>query len=469
MRDYIQFILDGETVTERHLDPTMTVLQYLRERRMKTGTKEGCAEGDCGACTVVLGELVDGKVRWRSVNTCILFIGALDGKALRTVEYLGTPDAPHDIQKLVADKHGSQCGFCTPGIVMSLVALQADDMPYTRDNIDEALAGNLCRCTGYGPIIDAAMAMDVKAEIPNNTAQLTSLQHDELVELNANIYGTKKRFFIPKTLAQLANLLSENPKATLLVGGTDIGLWVTKQHKTLDTIIYLGNVTALNTTVETNDEIIIGAGVKYTDAIAKLGVFYPDMDTVMRRIGGAQIRNLGTLGGNIANGSPIGDMPPLLIAAGASLVLQNGKAERVIPLEDYFIDYGKQDLRPGEFIRSIIVPKIGPGQHYCAYKISKRPQSDISALCMAMSFDLASGEICTNVRIAYGGMAATPKRATNAEATLENQTWSEQNVRKAMAALANDFTPIDDMRASKSYRMQVAQNLILKTWLEAGS
>ena len=189
----------------------------------------------------------------------------------------------------------------------------------------------------------------------------------------------------------------------------------------------------------------------------------------MRRIGGAQIRNLGTLGGNIANGSPIGDMPPLLIAAGASLVLQNGKAERVIPLEDYFIDYGKQDLRPGEFIRSIIVPKIGPGQHYCAYKISKRPQSDISALCMAMSFDLASGEICTNVRIAYGGMAATPKRATNAEATLENQTWSEQNVRKAMAALANDFTPIDDMRASKSYRMQVAQNLILKTWLEAGS
>ncbi len=228
MRDYIQFVLDGEIVTESRLDPTMTVLQYLRERRMKTGTKEGCAEGDCGACTVVLDELVDGKIRSRAVNTCILFIGTLDGKELRTVEGIGTPDTPNKIQELVADKHASQCGFCTPGIVMSLVALQTDDLPRTRDNIDEALAGNLCRCTGYGPIIDAAMAMGGEAGIPDNAQALKALQHGELVKLSANIYGTDKRFFIPKTVIQLAKLLGEYPKTTLLAGGTDIGLWVTK-------------------------------------------------------------------------------------------------------------------------------------------------------------------------------------------------------------------------------------------------
>ncbi len=464
-RDYIQFVLDGKVITESRLDPTMSVLQYLRERRLQTGTKEGCAEGDCGACTVVLGELTGGKFRCRAVNACILFMGALDGKALRTVEGLGTPEAPHDIQRLVADKHASQCGFCTPGIVMSLVALQAENLPYTRSNIDEALAGNLCRCTGYGPIIDAAMSMQGEAETPDNSQTLKTLQHEDLVTLSANIHDQVKQFFIPKTLEQLAKLLGEHPKATLLAGGTDIGLWVTKQYKILEAVVYLGNIAALNEITDTPDSLIIGAGVKYVDAIARLGVFYPDMETVIRRIGGAQIRNLGTIGGNIANGSPIGDMPPILIAARASLVLQKGAASREISLEDYFLDYGKQDLRTGEFIRSILVPKPKTDQLYFAYKISKRPQSDISALCMAMSFEL-NGDTCTNVRIAYGGMAATPKRAINAETALENQIWSQDNVHKAMLALEADFTPISDMRASKNYRLQVAQNLILKAWLE---
>ncbi len=466
MRNYIQFILDGEVVRESHLDPTMTVLQYLRERKMRTGTKEGCAEGDCGACTVVLRELVDSKIRTRSVNACILFMGALDGKELVTIESIGTPDVPHEIQKLVADKHASQCGFCTPGIVMSLVALQAGDVPCTRGNIDEALAGNLCRCTGYGPIIDAAMSMGPDTETIDDPAPLNALAHDEMIELGANIYGTEKRFFVPKTVEQLTGLLNENPKATLLAGGTDIGLWVTKHHKTLETIIYLGNVTALNTISSTADSLVIGAGVKYVDALAGLGAHYPDMSKVMRRIGGAQIRNLGTLGGNIANGSPIGDMPPLLIAVGAKLVLQRDKDERTVVLEDFFLDYGKQDLRAGEFVKAIIVPRPTSGQYYFAAKISKRPQSDISALLMAMGFTLEDG-ICTNVRIAYGGMAAIPKRAANTEATLENRPWNEKSVHKAMQALTQDFTPIDDMRASKTYRLQVAQNLVLKAWLES--
>lgn len=465
MRNHIQFLLNGEIITERHLDPTMTVLQYLRERRMQTGTKEGCAEGDCGACTVVLGELVDGKIRSRSVNTCILFMGTLDGKEIRTVEGLGTPNAPHEIQQLVAKKHGSQCGFCTPGIVMSLVALQADDAPMTCDTIDEALAGNLCRCTGYGPIIDAAMAMGSEAKTNDNAALLTSLQHGETVKLSANIYGIEKQFYDPKTIEELTHLVEKNPDATLLAGGTDIGLWVTKHHKTIRTIIYLGNVAELNTTAQTKDAIHIGAGVKYADAITMLGMFYPHMDTVIRRIGAAQVRNLGTIGGNIANGSPIGDMPPLLIAAGAKLVLQSGKGERTIPLENYFIDYGKQDLRKGEIVKSIFVPKPNVHQNYYAYKISKRFESDISAVCMAMSFDLVDG-ICSTVRIAYGGMAATPKRAIAAEKMLEGNDWTEKNIRSAMGALSADFTPIDDMRATKNYRMQVAQNLILKAFLE---
>ena len=467
-RDYIQFILNGEIITERHIDPTMSALQYLRERKLRTGTKEGCAEGDCGACTVVLGELINGKIRRRSINACIVFMGALDGKEVLTVEGIGTPDAPHEIQSLVAKKNASQCGFCTPGIVMSLYALQADDLANTRGNINEALAGNLCRCTGYGPIIDAAKSMKPSVNTSGSLEQILSIQHDDCIELNVKIYGESKQFFIPSSIQNLADWAQKHPDALLLSGGTDIGLWITKHHKTLSKTIYLGNIAELKKLSQTGENYIIGAGVSYTDACAELGLLYPDMDTVIRRIGSAQIRNLGTIGGNIANGSPIGDMPPLLIAAGTKLILQRGSSERTIELESFFIDYGKQDLKGGEFIKQIIVPKIGANQSYFAYKISKRFESDISALCMAMSFDTAKG-VCANVRIAYGGMAAIPKRAANAEAALTGKPWNETSARAAMAALGNDFTPINDMRASGRYRMQTAQNLILKAWLESTS
>ena len=468
-RAYIEFLLDGEVVRETHLDPTMSVLQYLRERRLRTGTKEGCAEGDCGACTVVLGELVSGAVRYRSVNACILFMPTLDGKELRTVESLGSPDAPHEIQKLVADKNASQCGFCTPGIVMSLHALQMDDLPYTRDNIDEALAGNLCRCTGYGPIIDAAMAMEPIAKSVDNSLHLRGLEHQDLIEFTANIHGDTKQFFIPKTRTQLETLLSAHPDATILAGGTDIGLWVTKHHKTLMKIIYLGDVAELKRCEQNGRHLVIGAGVTYAQATKLIGEHYPEVNKIITRIGAAQVRNMGTLCGNIANGSPIGDMPPLLIALDSILHIANedgAGSARLLPLEAFFIDYGKQDLAPGGVIIDVSIPIPRPHQKLFAYKISKRFESDISALLMGMSFVLEDGK-CTRVRIAFGGMAATPKRAENAEKMLEGKTWSEANIRKTMSALENDFAPISDMRASKDYRMNVAKNLILKAWLES--
>ncbi|HHL43283.1 MAG TPA: xanthine dehydrogenase small subunit, partial [Hellea balneolensis] len=417
MRDTIRFLYNGEVITEHHLDPTMNVLEYLRTRLGQTGTKEGCAEGDCGACTVVLGELEDGTLRYRAINACIVFVPVLDGKELITTESLGTPDAPHPIQKALAENHGSQCGFCTPGFVMSLYALGQSDQPPTRENVNEALAGNLCRCTGYGPIIDTAMTMAPTRATHKHIDTLKALQSDETVHLRANIHGDEKQIFIPKTEAELARLLSECPDAVLLAGGTDIGLWVNKQHRVLPTVIYLGQISSLNKIRKTDTHIRIGAGVKYSDALPLLGQFYPDMDTVMRRIGSTQIRNLGTIGGNIANGSPIGDMPPLLIAAGAELTLASLQGQRTLALEDYFIDYGQQDLRTGEYVQSITIPKPGAQQEFFAYKISKRFEQDISAVCMAMSFDLVDG-ICENVRIAFGGMAATPKRASTTEQAL---------------------------------------------------
>jgi xanthine dehydrogenase small subunit len=467
-RDYIEFLLDGERIKLTHIDPTMTILRYLRERRGRIGTKEGCAEGDCGACTVVLTELKNGKVQHKAINACIVFMPTLDGKELRTVESIGTADKPHKVQKTMAEKHASQCGFCTPGFVMSLYAFQLSGNSPTRKNVDEALAGNLCRCTGYGPIIDAAMDLGAPDDVPNPTKQLNALQHDDLIEFCADIYGDCKTFFIPKTLTQLTRAATENPDAVFLAGGTDVGLWVTKQHRVLDKIIYLGDVSELNQIKASDDEIEICAGVKYSDALDLLENLYPDMGAVMRRLGSVQIRNLGTIGGNIANGSPIGDMPPLLIAAGADLVLQYGDQERTLALEDFFLEYGKQDRKPGEFVKSIRVPRPSAKQKFYGYKISKRFEQDISALCVGISFNLID-DICHDVRIAYGGMAATPKRATRCEAALTGQSWSINNVENAMTELEQDFTPISDMRASADYRMKTAKNLLMKAYLETNT
>jgi len=473
----IRFLLDGELCELENVDPTETVLNYLRYRAARTGTKEGCAEGDCGACTVVLGELDGDNIRYRAVNACILFMPVLDGKELITVESLRTADGSlHAVQQAMVDTHGSQCGFCTPGIVMSLFSLKKQGGSADRNTIEDALAGNLCRCTGYGPIINAAEQMQKETSHENQGEMnvrfeaLRALRRNQTLELTGKsaLTGTVKKYYAPVSIDDLADVVEQHPEATILAGGTDVGLWVTKQHRELETVIYVGGVAELQKIEDQGDIIVIGAGVSYTDAMNKLGSLYPDMGELIRRIGSVQIRNSGTIGGNIANGSPIGDSPPALIAAGASLVLQGGDQERTIPLEDYFIDYGKQDLKPGEFVSRVIVPKPTANQHFSAYKLSKRFDQDISAVCGCFRLTIEGGMV-TDARICYGGMAATPKRATHAEAAIVGKSWNEETVQAGMKAIEQDYTPLSDMRASADYRLASAKNLLMKAFVETTS
>lgn len=468
----IRFLLDGQLHEIENPDPTETLLNYLRYSIARTGTKEGCAEGDCGACTVVLGELEGDDVRYRAVNACILFLPVLDGKELITVESLRAPDGElHPVQQAMVDNHGSQCGFCTPGIVMSLFALNKNDQSADRDAIEDALAGNLCRCTGYGPIIDAAEKAQKVASAENtasaNAVALKKLVRTEtlVLEGKSKLTGVTKKYYAPVTLSGLANAVMENPDATILAGGTDVGLWVTKQHRELETVIYIGDVPELQKIQGKADHLIIGAGVSYTDAMDALGALYPDMGELVRRIGSVQIRNSGTIGGNIANGSPIGDSPPALIAVGATLVLRRGDQERTIALEDYFVDYGKQDLKPGEFVARVIVPKPKDNQHFRAYKLSKRFDQDITAVCGCFGMTLVNG-VVMSARICYGGMAATPKRAVNAETAIIGKPWTEETARAGMKAMEQDYTPLSDMRASADYRLAAAKNLLMKAFIE---
>jgi xanthine dehydrogenase small subunit len=461
----IRFLLDGE-VRELPADtePTLTVLNLLRYHLRRTGTKEGCAEGDCGACTVVLGELSEDNVRFRAVNACILFAPMLDGRALFTVESLGREGHLHPVQQSMVDTHASQCGFCTPGFVMSLYAAQREGAPTDAASLKDALAGNLCRCTGYGPILAAGEAMGADpeaADIPALTKALAAIQPTEGLALEHK----GRRFFAPRSADDMAAILEAHPDATVLAGGTDVGLWVTKQHRDLATIVSLNEAADLRAIDDRGDTIRIGAGVRYADAHATLAGLHPEYGELLRRLGGLQVRNLGTICGNIANGSPIGDMPPALIAAGATLVLRKGPVRRELPLEAYFLAYGKQDRQPGEFVEAVIVPKLPAGRIFKIAKLSKRFDQDISAVCMGLSIGLEAGRV-TDTRLAFGGMAATPKRAAAAEAALAGQPWSAATIEAAAEALAQDFTPITDMRASADYRLDAARNLLRRAFLE---
>jgi len=465
--DRIRFLLDGAVRSVGTADPTLTVLEYLRETERRCGTKEGCAEGDCGACTVVLGELVEGAVRHRAVNACILFLGAIDGKELVTVESLAAPDAPaHPVQRALVECHGSQCGFCTPGFVMSLYALWRQGDAPGRPEIEQALAGNLCRCTGYRPIVAAAeqaCAGDDRSESrPAATVeQLQAIQPTETLAIERD----GRRFFAPTSLDALADLVLAHPEATLLAGGTDVGLWVTKQHRRLETVIYLGRVAGLADIAVAGDRIEIGAGVSYTDAMPVLAQHHPEIDGLLRRLGSTQIRNAGTIGGNIANGSPIGDSLPALIALGASLVLRRAAVERVLPLEDYFLAYRQTALAPGEFVLRILVPLAGPETQFRTYKISKRFDQDISAVCGGFAVTLRDERVA-DVRLAFGGMAGIPARARACEQALIGRDWTEASIQAALPLLAQDFAPLSDMRASAGYRARVAANLLRKFQIE---
>ena len=472
-RASVRFLHRGEVVSLSDVGPTETLLDYLRLRRHACGTKEGCAEGDCGACTVALGTASHGRLEYAPVNACICLLGMIDGKELVVVEDLaGADGALHPVQDAMLRHHGSQCGFCTPGIVMSLFTLYHAGGDCDRQAVNDALAGNLCRCTGYRPIVDAAL--EACAGTPRDAfAGRRADTVERLAELDdgADIFiGDEAAGFLaaPATVGSLARLYARHPDATLVAGATDVGLWITKQLRDLPKIVLLGRVAGLAAIRESERGFHIGATATCARAERALAAIDPDLTELLRRFGGKQVRAVGTIGGNIANGSPIGDSPPALIALGTTLHLRRGDATRSMPLEDFFIDYGRQDRAPGEFVTGIDVPRLQSGEVFRCYKISKRFDQDISAVLGAFKFTL-EGRRVVQARVAYGGMAATPKRAAAAEAALKGLRLEEpRGWEAACEALGSDFRPIDDMRASARYRLETAQALLRKALHEAG-
>ena len=484
----IRFYHRGAVREVQGVPATRTVLQHLREDLHCTGTKEGCAEGDCGACTVVVGELdADGAsgahrgLALKAVNACIQFLPTLDGRALFSVEDLRAADgALHPVQQAMVDCHGSQCGFCTPGFVMSMWALYenqpaAAGLP-TRDEINTALSGNLCRCTGYRPIVDAAQQMFDYAQYPRVpfdraavAEALKPLQRRDTFEYRApdvrgDAFGTPA-FYAPLTLDAFAKLRAGHPDVRILAGSTDVGLWVTKQFRDLGDILYLGNVAELKAIGRDAQTVTIGAAVTLEDAYAALAVDYPELAELWTRFASLPIRNAGTLGGNVANGSPIGDSMPALLALGAEVVLRHGAKTRSLPLDAFYLGYQKTALAAGEFVAAIRVPRPARDLRFRTYKVSKRYDQDISAVCAAFALRIDDGMI-VEARLAFGGMAATPKRAAHAEAALTGAAWDDTATQRAMDALATDYQPLSDMRASSAYRLKVARNLLRRFQLE---
>lgn len=492
----IRFYHQGVVREISGLPPHRTVLQYLREDRHCTGTKEGCAEGDCGACVVVIGTLQEQadtpRLVLRAVNSCIQLLPTLDGKALFTVEDLRSPDGRlHPVQQAMVDCHASQCGFCTPGFVMSLWALyqqcanqpgmSSQPQPPDRQTIDAALSGNLCRCTGYRPIIEAARQMHTYPAALLDTR--TILSHLQALQRRTPLHYryAQQAFHAPQTLQQLAALRAQLPQARLLAGSTDMGLWITKQFRSLDTLIYLGQIPALQALQIQDGYLEIGAAVTLEAAYAAICQHYPELRPLWRRFASLPVRQAGTLGGNLANGSPIGDSMPWLIALGAQVVLSRQSradgeqvampesnpalVQRILPLEALYLAYQQTAIAADEFLQTVRIPLPNPARRFRCYKLSKRHDQDISAVCAAFALRLDGEQIC-DARIVFGGMAGTPCRAPAAEAALLQQPWCEATVLAGMAALATDYQPLSDMRASQHYRLQAAQNLLYRFWLE---
>ncbi|GHA07286.1 xanthine dehydrogenase small subunit [Oceanisphaera arctica] len=469
----IKFLLNQEMREEQDLSPNMTVLNYLRTRVGKTGTKEGCASGDCGACTVVLGEREGDHIRYQTVNSCLTFVSTLHGKQLITVEDLKSKDGSlHPVQQAMVDFHGSQCGFCTPGFIMSMFALSKNKPSADKHDILEALAGNLCRCTGYRPIVDAARTIAEQPQLADDfsryeaevLARLDQIQTDTLITLN----GNGNVCYSPTSSDELASLLVQHPDARLLAGGTDLALEVTQFYRELPKMIYVGNVADMKQLEEDEHRLVIGAARSLSDSYEALSRVFPDFGELLHRFASLQIRNQGTLGGNIGNASPIGDAPPVLMALNARLVLRKGDKVRELPIEEYFLSYKVTAQEEGEFIEKVIVPKPVANQHFRVYKLSKRLDDDISAVCGAFNLTIEDG-IVTDARIGFGGMAAVPKRAAACEQALIGQPWNHATVKAAMKALTGDFEPLSDFRASKEYRSKTATNLLYKFFIEQQS
>jgi xanthine dehydrogenase small subunit len=451
----IAFLLNGTPIRLHGNSPTTTLLDWLRENRGLTGTKEGCNEGDCGACTVMVTDAQGA----RALNACILFLPQLHGKAVRTVEGISGPQGQlHPVQEAMVTHHGSQCGFCTPGFVVSMATAHLNG----HTDHDDQLAGNLCRCTGYAPIIRAAKAAET-APVPDwmkTDAAFICSQISSGGEAEGRGGQTAPLpAFRPKTTDDLAAWYAENPDATLIAGATDVGLWVTKQMRDLAPVAFLNGISDMARIDHQGDSLRIGAGVTIADLRRALAPLHPSFAELLRRYASEQVRNAATIGGNIANGSPIGDGPPALIALGATLHLRQGDARRDMPLEDFFLDYRKQDRRPGEFVEGVTIPASARGLR--CYKLSKRFDQDISAVLGCLNITVENGRIAT-ARIAFGGMAGVPKRAQAVEAALIGQPLTPEVMRDTSRLIAQDFTPLSDMRASADYRLKAAQNMLIR-------
>jgi len=462
----VQFIYENKLIELENPDPNQTILNFIRDKLKKTGTKEGCAEGGCGACTIVLGELENKKIKYSAINSCISFTPSLHGKQLIVVENLVSKNGScHPVQEAMAKYHASQCGFCTPGFVMSIFAMSKNKKNNNKDDIKDAISGNLCRCTGYRPIIDAAKNIKkaYSDEFNKNNKKtinlLKKIHNKSIVIENKN-----KKYFAPKTIEELKAIIRKNPDSDFLSGGTDLSLKVTKERKELKKIINLKNIKELNFIKIKNNEIVFGSTTPLIQVEKFILKYYPDFNNILRRYGSVQIRNVGTIGGNIATASPIGDTLPLLLSLNAKIIIQTKNGNKQIFLNNFFIKYRRTKLKKGEFIKSIIIP-IYKNHNFKAYKISKRFDDDISSVCASFNFKIKDQRI-QDVAIAYGGMAEIPKRAKNCENFLKNLKFSEDTFERAKKLIKLDFNPISDMRASKKYRLEVAENLLLKFFIE---
>lgn len=463
----IRFVRRGELVSLSNVPPDRTLLEVLREDLACTGTKEGCGEGDCGACTVVLGEARDGGLQYRAINSCIRLAHSIDGLALWTVEDLAGADGSlHPAQEAMVQCHGSQCGFCTPGFVMSLFGMYQNHVargePVTRELAQEELSGNLCRCTGYRPILDAAQQM---AELPRTSVDEAAIVR-QLAALARERDGAAGPYLAPRSLPELLALRAAHPEAQVVAGCTDVGLWVTKMHRQFGRVLDVTRVEELRRVEQHDGHVAIGAAATLTEAFEALVQDRPQLKTFASRFAGLPVRNSGTLGGNVANGSPIGDSMPLLIALGARIVLASVRGERELPLEQFYTGYRKNVLAADEVVARIRVPRPVPGEFLRAYKISKRFDDDISAVCLAVNLRIEDG-VVAHAGIGAGGVAATPVRALQAEAALRGRPWTAVAAQAAAAALRSEFQPISDMRASAAYRSEVLGNLLQRYWLES--
>ena len=464
---FIRFIHNQKIIEINNVDTNETLLNYIREKLKKSGTKEGCAEGGCGACTVVLGELNNNKIQYRAINSCLLFLPMINGKQLILVEDLVSKNnILHPVQEAMLNFHGSQCGFCTPGFVMSLFAMYKNNFSYNDDIIKDSIAGNLCRCTGYLPIIKAAKSLNGKnkndkfsKEINTTINLLKKIKN----KIPMNIQYNNKNFYVPLNLKQLKQLLKNYPNSTILAGGTDLSLIVTKERKDIKSIIYIGLINELNYIKNKLKYIEVGSATPLIYFENYIKKYYLDFFEILKRYGSVPIRNLATIGGNLGTASPIGDTLPILLSLNAKIIICNHKKEITLSLNNFFVNYRKTKLKKGEFIKSILIPISN--NIFKAYKISKRIDDDISAVCGAFNIEIKNN-IIKKIIIAYGGMSEIPKRAINCEKRLINKNLSKNIILSAQNFLEKDFNPIDDMRASSKYRMEVAKNLLFKCFLE---